>query len=369
MIENLQARNEKIVVMKEIIKRRIKARASFFEFIKYVSPWIPINDYIEDVCKFIDILVKDKINGKEPKGLLEAPVRHMKSILISQHVPAYWIGLFPTDSIITASSSDKLLEKNSRRMESIIRSQEYINLFGDAYSKRENGIDRKNTSNEKELFDGIFQAYTVGGGILGAGSNLLIIDDPFKNTKQAFSLTEQSNVWEWYQNDILSRLEGNNALLIMHQRLHVHDLAGKIKEQEDFHRWHYRSYKAIKDDGTALHEDLVPLSRLLERKKSSSNFDAMYQQSPVEWGGNIIKSSWFNEWDVSELPQPKFSSVYLVCDTALKSTGDYWVIMLWGRTKENDRYLIDIYREKKDYGDFKNDLRIFYETHKKSYNI
>lgn len=349
-------------------ERKIRAKTSFLGFIQWVSPWIPINDYIEDVCEFIDDIIDGIENGRDVKALLEAPVRHMKSILVSQHLPAYFIGRNKGSYIICCSASDTLLRRNSRRMESILRQPEYIELFGDAYAPREDGMDRINSANEKDLFDGLFSSYTVGSAILGTGANLLIIDDPFRNTKHAFSITEQENIYEWYSNDIISRLEGKNGLLIMHQRLHERDLAGRIKEDvEDFKNWHYRSYKAIKDDGTALHEGLVSLDRLLDRQRTMSNFEAMYQQSPMRRGGNIIKSFWFNEWDTASMPHPKFRIVYLVCDTALKRTGDYWVIQVWGRTYTNDKYLIDIYREQTDYDNFKNDLKSLYQKYKKTH--
>lgn len=106
---------------------------------------------------------------------------------------------------------------------------------------KEHGDWIKNTATQEPLFKGIFPDLGIrpdskakdrlitnkgggvrsvgrGGGAVGRGADLFIIDDPYKNDKEADSEAIQKEVWEWYINVADSRLSPTGVTVIMHTR-------------------------------------------------------------------------------------------------------------------------------------------------------
>ncbi len=90
----------------------------------------------------------------------------------------------------------------------------------------------KNTESEWETtMGGGLKAVGVGAGITGFGANLIIIDDPIKNREQANSLTYRDKVWNWWNNDLYTRLEPGGQVVLIQTRWHEDDLAGRLLRQ------------------------------------------------------------------------------------------------------------------------------------------
>ena len=64
----------------------------------------------------------------------------------------------------------------------------------------------------------------IGGPITGEGADLLIIDDPIKNRKEADSKTYRDMVWDEWQNTLYTRLRPDGAVIIILTRWHEDDL-------------------------------------------------------------------------------------------------------------------------------------------------
>jgi phage terminase large subunit-like protein len=163
----------------------------------------------------------------------------------------------------------------------------------------------------------------VGGPITGKGANCLLIDDPFKNDEEAYSLLRRDKVWEWYQHTFYTRLEPDGAIVIVLTRWHDDDLAGRIlneeKTGENPEHWHILNFAALKETttqkfpesctvapdwretGEALCRERFPEDRLLviKSKIGERAWRALYQQNPIAEEGNIWKLTWFKPYDDS----------------------------------------------------------------------
>lgn len=74
----------------------------------------------------------------------------------------------------------------------------------------------------------------VRGSITGRGGNLLILDDPVKNSEEAASEIIREKSWDWYRGTFRTRLEPNGSILIIGTRWHEDDLIGRVlAHQED----------------------------------------------------------------------------------------------------------------------------------------
>ena len=94
---------------------------------------------------------------------------------------------------------------------------------------------RLNTVAEWETgLGGGLRAVGVGGGITGFGANLAIIDDPVRSRSEAESRTYRDRTYEWFNDDLSTRLEPGGAVILIQTRWHEDDLAGRLlKEMQD----------------------------------------------------------------------------------------------------------------------------------------
>src|SRR5262249_50256619 len=84
---------------------------------------------------------------------------------------------------------------------------------------------------------GSYRAAGVGGGVTGRGADLLIIDDPGRSRDDANSEAFRERVWDWYTNDMRTRLEPGGAIILIQTRWHEDALAGRILKSADGPNW------------------------------------------------------------------------------------------------------------------------------------
>ncbi|MBK9526869.1 MAG: phage terminase large subunit [Acidobacteria bacterium] len=112
---------------------------------------------------------------------------------------------------------------------------------------------RIQTDAEWETADGGgVRAVGCGSGITGFGANLIIIDDPVKSRSEAESQTIRDKVFDWFNDDIYTRLEPDGKMILIQTRWHEDDLAGRLlremQEDEDAEQWEVINFPAIAED-------------------------------------------------------------------------------------------------------------------------
>lgn len=167
---------------------------------------------------------------------------------------------------------------------------------------------------EWELANGsTFLARGIGGGIAGNPLDLMVVDDPFKNRKEADSVTVQERVYEWYMDDVTPRIQKGGAIIVIQTRWNAGDLIGRIRRSEEASEWRYVTLKAIADDndpldpkrqpGEALCEDRFPLAKLEQKRRTEGvGFESLYQQNEIPRGGTFFERAWFENHVVSHVP-------------------------------------------------------------------
>ncbi|NOT49012.1 MAG: phage terminase large subunit, partial [Acidobacteria bacterium] len=159
---------------------------------------------------------------------------------------------------------------------------------------------------------------------------LIIIDDPVKSRAFANSANFRDNLWDWYKDDMHTRLEPGAAVVLIQTRWHDDDLAGRLlKDMEDGgETWEVVRLPALAEgDGVRLETgderlekapvsslsspvSADPLDRLegqalwperftsedllaTKRRLGAGSFAALYQQRPLPEGGTLFKAEWF----------------------------------------------------------------------------
>src|SRR6185503_8802902 len=108
---------------------------------------------------------------------------------------------------------------------------------------------RLNTVAEWETgLGGGVRAVGVGGGITGFGADLVIIDDPVRSRAEAESRTYRDKTYEWFCDDLYTRLEPNASIILIQTRWHEDDLAGRLlrdAEEDGAEQWDVISLPAL----------------------------------------------------------------------------------------------------------------------------
>lgn len=261
----------------------------------YSEPWLPYRwlMYVNSrLMRLVQRQSKDRL-------LLTAPPRHGKSDLCSIYFPAWYLNQYPDHRIILCAYGDDFAMEWGRKVRDLIEAnQDKLSISISQTSKAQ---DRWDIAGHK----GGMKTAGAGGQIVGRGANLLIVDDPIKDRAEAHSVTERDKKWEWWRTTVQSRLEPGAIVVMMHQRWHEDDLAGRILREEP-DRWDVVNFPAIAEEEDALGrmpgEALCPerytenALALIQRSMGATGFSALYQQRPSPEGGGAFKREHFQYW-------------------------------------------------------------------------
>lgn len=325
-------------LQRELFRR--DAQESFPVFLDYIQPAYCRQWFHTLIARRCQQLYEGTL-GKN-KLMLFVPPQHGKSEIVSRKFPAWVMGRNPRVKIVGSSYSSDLAQQFSRSIQRTIDSEEYSTVFPDTYLNGANA--QKETGRgwlrNVDLFEtvgygGFYKAVGVCGGLTGTPVDLGIIDDPVKDSIEAYSQTYRDRVWNWYNDVFLTRLHNQSKILLIMTRWHEDDLAGRLLEQEA-DQWEVLSIPAIREDenmkedprqmGEALWEERHSAERLREvERRSPRTFASLYQQRPTIDGGNIVKREWYGRVTQGEFHRIKGSEpIVFFVDTAYtdKQSGD-----------------------------------------------
>jgi predicted phage terminase large subunit-like protein len=305
------------------------------------------------------------VRGETTRLIISIPPRNLKSTCASVALPAFLLGHDPTKKIICVSYSDDLATKFSNDCRAVMRADWYRRIFPGTR------IDKaKDTETEvRTTKRGYRLATSVGGTLTGRGGDIIIIDDPIK-PQDAQSKSVREKTIQWYENTLLSRLDDKTkgAIVLVMQRLHMEDLAGRLLEKGGFDHLCLRAIaetdETILLDCDRVHHrkagEVLDVSRepraALERLRNSMTplvFSAQYQQRPLPLLGNLIKRAWLRYYTGS-IPWQEGEYYVTSWDTAMKSSerSDYSVGTVWQvQDRGQNLYLIDLVRDRFEFPD------------------
>ncbi|HET8730491.1 MAG TPA: phage terminase large subunit [Moraxellaceae bacterium] len=316
----------------ELLARR-RARVDLIEFAKYTNPaYVPaahhrlIADKLEAVAR-----------GEIKRLIIAMPPRHGKSELASRRFPSWFLGNYPDQPIIAASYNAELAGDFGREVRNIVGSPEYQALFPVTLAEDSKAANRWHTSR-----GGGYVAAGVGTAITGRGAKILLIDDPFKDRKEADSELNRQRVKDWYTSTAYTRLMPGGAIIVIQTRWHDDDLAGWLlaEQERGGDKWGVLCLPAINGEGKALWPEWYPIERLQEIQAvlPARDWNALYQQNPIPDDGDYFKGDWFGEYDFP----PKGLSVYGASDYAVTDGGgDYTEHGVFGMDANGNLYVLD----------------------------
>jgi predicted phage terminase large subunit-like protein len=322
-----------------------KARRHFVDFNRYMD-----RNYLtpRHIMHLIDRLEAIE-RGDLRRLMVFMPPRNGKSETISRKFPAWYLGRNPDNNAIMSSYAFTLVRGFSKDVRDTIEERKYKTVFNVTTADDSRQVKDWDIAGHK----GGLLAQGVGGAITGYGAHLFIIDDPFKDQKEADSQLMRNNVWEWYKSVVLTRLEPNAAIILVMTRWHKDDLAGRILEQES--DWEVINFPAIAESedilgrqkGEALWPERYSEKELLEtRKKVGSRvWFALFQGQPQDPESQKFKREWFEFYD--NLPVAIVNrGGGIDTATSLKSANDNTALVDVCKDKEGFLYADDVFCEK-----------------------
>lgn len=314
----------------------------------YIAMMYPRYDFAPHhklICRALERVER----GECHRLIISVPPRHGKSYLCSEFFPSWYIGRNPEKSIIAASYGADLAEDFGRKVRNLMMSDEWKAVFPQAH------IDpaAKSAARIAMKEGGNYYAVGVGGATTGRGANVLLIDDPVKGREEADSETIRRRIKDWYRAVAYTRLMKGGAIVIIMTRWHEDDLAGWCITEQDHENWELLTLPAIAEEGDVLGrevgEALWPArynKDQLERIRQTvgtREWNALYMQRPAPEEGVYFQRDWFRFYDAL----PPYLNYYGASDYAVtEDKGDYTVHVICGVDKEDNVYLVDMWRDR-----------------------
>lgn len=181
------------------------ARIDLLEFIRYVREGYESNWHHEAICNAL----MGWIDGTGPERLmLFMPASNGKSEIVSRCLPAFLMGMKPCN-VIACSHTQSLANDMSNDVREIMRGEEFRVLFGDKLGSG-GAVEAWRT-----LDGSRYSCAGIGGPVTGKHFHYGIIDDPVKNSEEAFSETMREKAWQWYTRVFRTRRIGGNARMLL----------------------------------------------------------------------------------------------------------------------------------------------------------
>lgn len=284
-------------------------------------------------------------NNNNGRLIVNMPPRHGKSELITKMFPLWWLLNNPSHRIIISTYNSKLSEYFGREI------LDNFKLIASDFN-----ISLNNSQKSKSEFvtseNGSITAVGVGGTLTGKGADLIIVDDPIKNDKEANSETRRDSIMEWFNATLLTRLEPGGSVILVMTRWHEDDLAGRLMRSSDWDKLIFPAIATKEDElnrqiGEPLWPERYDLQDLLEKKKRIGQywFAGLYQQEPTPSEGGLFKREDIVYFD---LDNEIIGDIYFTCDLAVSTSekADYTVIAIFTTDTKNRIMLIDLFRDK-----------------------
>jgi hypothetical protein len=207
-------------------------------------------------------------------------------------------------------------------------------------------------------FHGGFISRGINESISGYEADLIIFDDPYKDSSDAWSATMREFIWNQWNAIVRSRLRPHTMIICCHTRWHQEDLTGELDRLEEAggDQWQRLRVPAIADQGDVYDSfgELIVAEGMSPECEISPEFfalqqlnlptfiwEAMFQQRPsapsgVQWGTNCFPPEVF----VDEFPTCLEIAIGVDPATGKDlSDGDYAAIVCVGQRGDGFLYV------------------------------
>jgi predicted phage terminase large subunit-like protein len=293
------------------------------------------------------VLIQERLEaqaaGDVQNLMVLCPPQHGKSELVTVRYPVWRLELDPRLRVIVSAYNQTYVDKLARKIRRIAVSRGCFRFASDRHA-----------ASEWELVDGGgLLAVGIGGGVTGNPAELAIIDDPIKGREDAESEIQREKVWEWYVDELSTRIQQDGQKLLVLTPWHEDDLRGRILNSPEAKRWTVVRLPAISEgdgdplgrpEGEPLCAERRNLEWLLDQKAlGERSFQALYQCNPTPREGSFFQVARLLDNVRGEVPAiVRWSRAWDLA--ASKGNGDFSVGVLMGLDIQGRFWITDVAR-------------------------
>lgn len=343
--------------------QRILATRRLKHFCQRMNPRLRLQPYHDLIFDALERLERGEIT----RLVISAPPRHSKTEVVSRKFVAWLLGRNPEAQVILASYGTDLARNASRDARNLLA--EPLWPFPEVAVAK----DLSAAESWATVQGGAVKAAGVGAGITGFGSDVLVVDDPFKGAEDAFSASAREKVWDWYVNEARTRLMPGGRIILICTRWHQDDLIGRaLAEARDDGRedeWTVLRLPAIAEAndpagrkvGEALDPIRYPVAYLKQFMGIARTWNALYQQNPIPDSGTIFQKDWWLYYEPEALERQGLKAKYIYVDPAFggNAKNDETAAVVLG-TLGGKFYVMDLFHERVPYHELKKRLGHLY---------
>lgn len=270
----------------ELLKQKkiIKSRKNFFEFCNTLHPDFYKRDrlYLIELCDTLQALYEKRIARVDNEFIIlpygeKASTQQVVSKLMINMCPqsgktrtlvlftSWCLGKKNKERILTVSYNQDTASDFSRYTRDTItleQPEQHDISYNDIFPKTK--VKQGNASFLKWAVEGSHFSYLgtgIDGSVTSKSGTIRIIDDPIKNSKEAFNSNVLDDIWRFYSSTFMSRQSGECIDIINHTRWSEDDLCGRLlnRQPDDWYIFKKEAY-----DKTT---DKMLCEELLSRKK------------------------------------------------------------------------------------------------------
>ena len=328
----------------------VRTQIGLLDFVLRVFPRYQATPLHRFLAERLEAFLLAVEREEAPRLVLTVPPRHGKSQIASIGLLAYALGRNPDWPVIHTSYTADLSNDFSRQVRNLLREPEYQAIFpGILPAPDSSSVQRWGMRGRR----GVFISSGIGGPLTGRGAQLVVIDDPVKNSEDADSEVFRAHQRSWYSTTLRTRLEKGAGILLILTRWHVEDLAGYVTtgagtDEPPGEEWETLTLPALAGEndplGRAPGEPLWPEKynrealAAMERQMTPRWWMALMQGGPVAAEGNLLKVN-----KIEHGTPPDGARFYQAWDLAIseKTTADWTVGMTIAVDEAKNVYLVD----------------------------
>lgn len=233
--------------------------------------------------------------GEIDRLAIHMPPRHAKTETITVRYPVRCLCARPADNVLLTGYNERFSRRLGRKSRGIAVQQAARGLI-------ELDPEKQAADEWATRQGGVLMTRGVGSPPTGVGFRRIVIDDPIRRRADAESDAYRENVWDWYTDDLYTRLEPGGAIILVMTLWHEDDIGARAIASEP-NRWTILKLPALAEEndllgrslGAALwpeRYDVGALERIhgvMAAKGEERSWLALFQQRPTPKEGSFFQ--------------------------------------------------------------------------------
>ncbi len=243
-----------------------------------------------------------------------------------------------------------LASYNLRYASTLARKARRIAIHGGALQFRH---DAKQMTQWELETGGSLLAVGVQSGVTGNPADIVLLDDLIKGREDANSPVAQEALWNWFVDELSTRLSKDGQKLLVMTPWSESDIRGKILDSEDGKNWTVVKMPALslgededllhRPEGEPLCPELKPKDWLEDQRAMNPHtFESLFQCNPRPREGALFRNEWFHYVAEHEIPQGlKWVRTWDLA-VSIKTQADFSACALIALAWDNTIYIKDV---------------------------